>query len=188
MSNDDNDSQQPSPALSRLARVLEQRLYSSAKNCAEYCDTTTLESRLRTVLQQRRIQRLRSHTQPQRQLFLKQRLGLDKFHQLDQLVTQIQQEKNELVGQSCPNCQFRGPKLNTAFEAKLPIPVQLLFFDTPLVDVFRKYSISRLTAQQDFRRLEQQAQQHLSEFQTWKMQNDVCEIQKWIYYRSIAIL
>jgi hypothetical protein len=164
--------------LQRMAAHLEQRLYQSAPTFGDYCNTTTLETRLKVVMKamksrlmhkQKRISngKLRIQT-------LKRRLGTDMHAKTESLVQKIKYEKNELVGSSCAKCHFKEGPGASAFSAKtLPRPVRALFFQTPMVDAFDNYGPQRLETV-DWEGMSDQAERNLEAYYEWKTANYVC--------------
>ena len=171
---------QSNESISKLATLLEARLYKSAHSFESYCDLQTLESRMRVVLfhlkNQRQQKRRKRQTAigHQRSDLLKQKMGLTQYARAEHLVKQIQQRKNLLAGQSCTKCQINGtcaPSMVIQFGEHLPAPVRDLFFRTPFVEVFSKYPLEMIHTLhwQQLQEMMEQAERHLQEYDSWKM-------------------
>lgn len=110
---------------------------------------------------------------------LQQRLGLEQYNRINELVATITCEKTELVGSSCSKCQLQKPKgaaqlmMDGPFGTHLPGPVRNLFFNTPLVDVFEKYSLQRLGSV-NWEGLLAQAEANIHAYNAWKSEHYVC--------------
>jgi hypothetical protein len=173
-------------SIQKVATVLEQGLFKSASNFGAYCDISTLETRLRVVLkalksqqQQSRKQRMNGMMKTRRRKSLQQRLGLEQYNRMNFFVATITCEKTELVGSSCSKCKLQKPKgaaqlmIDGSFGTHLPGPVRDLFLNTPLVDVFQKYSLQRLDGV-NWKGLLAQAEANIHAYNAWKSEHYVC--------------
>ena len=174
----------PQVQLAKMATHLEIRLWRSSPTLGDYCNTRTLQQRLQTALKsmKSRLQNKQKRISKSkvRSIALEESFHGDTmlFTKVKSLVDVIKKEKNELVGSSCSECQpvvsgpgfqvFRSKDTNT-----LPEALQKLFFQTPLVDAFDKYSPQRLTGI-DWQTLLETAQKNLSIYYEWKAANYVC--------------
>eukprot|EP00934_Nitzschia_sp_Nitz4_P003770 Nitzschia sp. Nitz4//scaffold104_size75438//53166//54183//NITZ4_005663-RA/size75438-snap-gene-0.117-mRNA-1//1//CDS//3329532407//3760//frame0 len=174
-------------SVEKMAHHLEERLYQIAPTLADYSNVSTLESRLRVVLQMLRRktnnkrQKLaqRELARQQRETCLRRCLGEARYNQVDDLVGEISHEQNELVGSNCPKCQVMDKFKGGSFGTQLPEPVRKIFFSTPLLQVWQEYSIQRLCGSMtsmDWDSLISQAEANLHEYQQWKAQYAVCRL------------
>lgn len=172
--------------IHRIAVNLEKRLHMSAVSFKSYSDVETLESRMKVVLfnwkHQRSERKLRrgSLTKMKRRLFLKEQLGPSQYDLAFWLVNEIKQRRTSLVSENCGKCQIANPDMPTTatFGEQLPLPVRNLYFSTPLVDVFEKYSLERIQnhGHHYLEELVTQARTNLQEYDDWKLINSVCPI------------
>jgi hypothetical protein len=162
--------------IHKIAVNLEKRLYKSAVSFESYCDMRTLESRLKVVLyewtSQRRDKKKRriSLTKRRRSQFLKEKLGHEEYALAEWLVVEIKQKRTSLASESC--AQFQ---ITSSFGEQLPLPVRILFFNTPLVDVFETCSLQRLQyyGHHYLEELIVQAKKNMREYDDWKLTNSI---------------
>lgn len=173
-------------AIQRIAKILENHLFTSAPTFKIYCDTSTLNSRVLDVLRkwrsrrQGRVARRNSVIKKRRSQILVEKLGRDTYSHAAWLVSEITIKKTSLIGENCPKCRLANPKMDSTspFSERLPIPVRNLFFNTPLPEIFEKYSLERVQSYGPYYLNEviQQAEAHLQEYVTWKDENTICQL------------
>eukprot|EP00980_Cylindrotheca_fusiformis_P016857 scaffold5088_cov98-Cylindrotheca_fusiformis.AAC.8 len=169
--------------IRKLAVTLEARLYRSAISFESYSDVKTLESRTKVVLvqwKQKLLERKRrrcSLTNMKRRQLLREQLGPEMYDLAVRLVDEINQKRAALASENCAKCQRANPQLpmTPTFGEQLPIPVRSLFFQTPLVDVFEKFSLDRIrySGHHYLEELVKQAERNLRYYEQWKLANTI---------------
>ena len=104
--------------------------------------------------------------------YWQKKLGQDKYSHATYLVSEIKIKKLSLLAENCPKCRLANPDMDStsSFSESLPIPVRNLFFNTPLPEIFEKYSLERVQNYGPYylNELIQQAETHLQEYVAWK--------------------
>jgi hypothetical protein len=108
-----------------------------------------------------------------RDQFLMRLLGKPKYLEISKLLQEIRLAKLKKVATFCGSQSCTATPMlllcGKTFDTQLPKVVRQLYFETPLVDCFERYSLERLQ-QLPWKDLVHQAQSNLLAYQLWEMQ------------------
>lgn len=165
------DEEAPLPKA-KLAQALEQHLFKTAPSFREYSNSTkTLDSRLRLVLTSLLRRRLRKAQKVLRIDVMRQHLGEEGYHTVEQLVHEVKQLRLERLSRDCAKCNRDGscplrPGHNAFFSGAVPQPVRELFFNTSLMQSF-EYAPAEKISELDWFSMIEQTRTNIQRYNEW---------------------
>lgn len=158
---------------------LEQALFDTAPTLPDYANPATLPLRVAILLPRVKQEFQRTSNTAKKQSQSRPLHSSACRDRLAHLVATIREERQALVGASCPKCVLQRNNGNAislpgqaSFGSQLDPPVARLFFQTPLVEYFASHYPSPHYPWSDW---ERQAEAHLQAYYAWKAQHYVCE-------------